>query len=158
MPEVGFNQGDNVSGEAYQPGCIVVSGTLTVYPKVYIPFGGERLRVNSLMFSYDRQLCAPSIAAAIRLADECVYGTRSKAGTMHPGKLQFYSWTLEGDTMGKVRAPRIAPRARTARFLSIIVSNSFSDFSGCEGRGGLRGKHTTTEASTPSSSPIAWWL
>ena len=101
MPEVGFNQGDNVSGEAYQPGCIVVSGTLTVYPKVFIPFRGEKLQVNNLMFSYDRCLCAPSLAEAIRPADECVYGSRSKGGLVPPGKLQFYSWTLEGVTMAQ---------------------------------------------------------
>ena len=99
VPEVGFNRDDNVSGEAYQPGSIVVSSTLSVFPEVYIPFRGERLPVNNLMFSDDRRLCAPSLAEAILLVDECVYGTRSKAGTEHPGKLQFYSWTLEGDTM-----------------------------------------------------------
>ena len=48
--------------------------------------------------------------------------------------------------------------ARTACVLSIVVLNNFSDLSGCQGHSGLRGKHTTTEASTPSSSPIAWWL
>ena len=56
------------------------------------------------------------------------------------------------------RVHRASHRVRTARVLFIIVSKIFSDFSGCQGRGGLRGKHTTTEASTPSSSPTAWWL
>ena len=104
MPEVGFNQDDNVSWEAYQPRCIVVSGTLTVFPEVYIRFMGERLPVNNLMFSDDRCLCAPSLAAAIQLADECVYGTRAKAGTVQPRKLQFYLWTLDGNTMVQQRA------------------------------------------------------
>ena len=45
-------------------------------------------------------------------------------------------------------------RARTAlRFLPTL-SYIFHIFSGWQGRGGLRGKHTTTEASTPSSSPM----
>ena len=45
-------------------------------------------------------------------------------------------------------------RARTAlRFLPTL-SCIFHIFSGWQGRGGLRGKHTTTEASTPSSSPM----
>ena len=99
VPEVRYNQGDNVSGEAFQPGCIAISGTLSVCPEVYIQYRGERLPVNNLTFSGDRSLCAPSLRNAIRLADERVYGTRAKAGTVHPGKLQFCLWALEGDTM-----------------------------------------------------------
>ena len=41
---------------------------------------------------------------------------------------------------------RASHPARTARVLFIIVSKIFSDFSGCQGRGGLRGKHTTPVA------------
>ena len=52
------------------------------------------------------------------------------------------------------RAHRVVHRARTAlRFLPTL-SCIFHIFSGWQGRGGLRGKHTTTEASTPSSSPM----
>ena len=52
------------------------------------------------------------------------------------------------------RAHRVVHRARTAlRFLPTL-SYIFHIFSGWQGRGGLRGKHTTTEASTPSSSPM----
>ena len=52
------------------------------------------------------------------------------------------------------RAHRVVHRVRTAlRFLPTL-SCIFHIFSGWQGRGGLRGKHTTTEASTPSSSPM----
>ena len=52
------------------------------------------------------------------------------------------------------RAHRVVHRARTAlRFLPTL-SCIFHIFSAWQGRGGLRGKHTTTEASTPSSSPM----
>ena len=52
------------------------------------------------------------------------------------------------------RAHRVVHRARTAlRFLPTL-SCIFHIFSGWQGRGGLRGKHTTTEASTPSFSPM----
>ena len=51
------------------------------------------------------------------------------------------------------RAPR-AHRARTALIFLPTLSCIFHIFSGWQGRGGLRGKHTTTEASTPSSSPM----
>ena len=39
VPEDGYNQGDNVSSEAYLPGCIVVSGMLAVFPELHIPSG-----------------------------------------------------------------------------------------------------------------------
>ena len=45
-------------------------------------------------------------------------------------------------------------RARTALTFLPTLSCIFHIFSGWQGRGGLRGKHTTTEASTPSSSPM----
>ena len=45
------------------------------------------------------------------------------------------------------RAPRCAPRVRFYQPFPAF-------FTGWQGRGGLRGKHTTTEASTPSSSPM----
>ena len=53
------------------------------------------------------------------------------------------------------RAHRVVHRARTARAFLPTLSCIFHIFSGWQGRGGLRGKHTTTEASTPSSSPMA---
>ena len=40
---------------------------------------------------------------------------------------------------------------RTACVLSIIVSNMLSGFSGCQGRGGLRSRHATMEASSRGS-------
>ena len=126
VPEVGFNRGDNASGESYQPGCVVVSGTLTVYPEVYIPFRGERLQVNNPMFSDDRRLCASSLAAAIRLADECVYGTRSKAGTVHPGKLQFYSCILQGDTVVQRSAEVVGYQTTTSMEPPSVVGIPFT--------------------------------
>ena len=45
-------------------------------------------------------------------------------------------------------------RACTALTFLPTLSCIFHIFSGWQGRGGLRGKHTTTEASTPSSSPM----
>ena len=77
----------------------------------------------------------------------------------HPSNVDLaesFSLSLWGRYAHRVH--RASHRVRTACVLFIIVSKIFSDFSGCQGRGGLRGKHTTTEASTPSSSPIAWWL
>ena len=53
VPEVGFHQGDNISGEAYQPGCILVSTILPVDPSVYIPHQGRRHVINNPMFSDD---------------------------------------------------------------------------------------------------------
>ena len=50
------------------------------------------------------------------------------------------------------RAHRVVHRARTALTFLPTLSCIFHIFSGWQGRGGLRGKHTTTEASTPSSS------
>ena len=52
------------------------------------------------------------------------------------------------------RAHRVVHRARTALTFLPTLSCIFHIFSGWQGRGGLRGKHTTTEASTPSSSPM----
>ena len=72
----------------------------------------------------------------------------------------IWEWFYTHDHRGRYahRVHRVSHRVRTACVLFITVSKIFSDFLGCQGRGGLRGKHTTTEASTPSSSPIAWWL
>ena len=52
------------------------------------------------------------------------------------------------------RAHRVVHRARTALTFLPTLSCIFHIFSGWQGRGGLRGKHTTTEAFTPSSSPM----
>ena len=52
------------------------------------------------------------------------------------------------------RAHHVVHRARTAHAFLPTLSCIFHIFSGWQGRGGLRGKHTTTEASTPSSSPM----
>ena len=52
------------------------------------------------------------------------------------------------------RAHRVVHRTRTALTFLPTLSCIFHIFSGWQGRGGLRGKHTTTEASTPSSSPM----
>ena len=95
--EVGFHQGDNISREAYQPRCILVSTTLPVDPTVYIPHQGHRHVINNLMFSDDRRLCAATKQSMVHQAQVCVWGTRAKAGTIHPGKLLFYSWRV-GDT------------------------------------------------------------
>ena len=53
---------------------------------------------------------------------------------------------------GNIRTARSA--LCTARAFLPTLSCIFHIFSGWQGRGGLRGKHTTTEASTPSSSPM----
>ena len=53
---------------------------------------------------------------------------------------------------GDIRTARTA--LCTARAFLPTLSCIFHIFSGWQGHGGLRGKHTTTEASTPSSSPM----
>ena len=110
-----------MSGEAYQPRCIVVSCTLSVFRHVFIPYRGERLPLNNLMLSYDRRLCAPSLEEAIRLADECVYGMRAKAGTAHPGKPHFYLWTLDGDTMVLQQADVLGYQTSTSMEPPLVV-------------------------------------
>ena len=52
------------------------------------------------------------------------------------------------------RAHRVVHRACTARAFLPTLSCIFHIFLEWQGHGGLRGKHTTTEASTPSSSPM----
>ena len=97
VPKVGFHQGDNISGEAYQPGCILVSTTPPVDPAVYIPHQGHRHVINNLMFSDDRRLCAATKQGMVHQAQVFAWGTRPKVGTVHPGKLLLYSWRV-GDT------------------------------------------------------------
>ena len=55
-----------------------------------------------------------------------------------------------GSILHRERCPH---RARTARAFLATLFSIFKFFSGWQVRGGLRGTHTTTEASTPASSP-----
>ena len=57
--------------------------------------------------------------------------------------------SLDEDTKGKVRAPHNAHRtAHTTSALCMLLFHIFPGISGWQGRGGLRGKHTTAEAPT----------
>ena len=72
--------------------------------------------------------------------------------------LQRHNWGAFGSAIlrGRYthRAHRVVQCARTARAFLPTLSCIFHIFSGWQGCCGLRGKHTTTEASTPSSSPM----
>ena len=76
----------------------------------------------------------------------------SKLPLFFTGAAAWRDVTLRGKRTH--RAHRVVHRARTARVFLPTLSCIFHIFSGWQGRGGLRGKHTTTEASTPSSSPM----
>ena len=81
VPHVGFHQGGNISREAYQPGCILVSTTLPAPKSEYIPHVGVHHVINNLMHSDDRRLCS------------------TKPCMVHTWKHMFCSWCVSFECM-----------------------------------------------------------
>ena len=89
----------------------------------------------------------------VRIRGAC-HQVRGRPSPGHPRSLgaPIVPRTLRGRYTH--HAHRVVHRARTALTFLPTLSCIFHIFSGWQGRGGLWGKHTTTEASTPSSSPM----
>ena len=63
------------------------------------PILGRRLYVKNLTVFSACWLCGATMAQTVALADACVWGTRTKARMVHPGKLMFCAWAMQNTEM-----------------------------------------------------------
>ena len=63
--------GDNPSGDTYQVGELVVSGSLPLAHDICIPPGPAGVPVNNLSYSDDRCLVQPTLPALVDLTRQC---------------------------------------------------------------------------------------
>ena len=89
-PEEGFNQGDDFSGEGYQPACAIVTASLDKVPRPTLDLGGHTYTINQLMYSDDRRLITLSKEYMVVLVLNGIRATVSKGGQVHQGKLKFF--------------------------------------------------------------------
>ena len=87
-----WNQGDNISGDAYQVGEVVVGGHLPLAPDIRIPPSPAGIPINNISFSDDRWLIRPTLTAVVSLTRLCTVATVAKGGLVHPDKLQFFTF------------------------------------------------------------------
>ena len=94
VQEVGFTQGDDFSDEGYQPGCVVVSGTMDASELVSLDGDGKEVPVDNLVFVDDRRLFGATMEELVHRVRQCIRGTLSKGGAVHPGKLEFFEFVV----------------------------------------------------------------
>ena len=94
VTEEGWNQGDNPSGDTYQVGELVVSGSLPHPTDVRVPPGPAGIPVSNLSYSDDRRLVRPTLPSLVALTRLCARATVAKGGLVHMDKLRFFALRL----------------------------------------------------------------
>ena len=100
----GWNQADNISGDAYQVGELVVGGCLPLAQDIRIPPGPTGIPVNNISFSDDRRLICPTVAEVALLTCLCTAATVAKGGLVHPDKLQLFAFNAPLGVIWQVTA------------------------------------------------------
>ena len=93
------NQGDNPSGDTYQVGELVVSGSLLHLDDVRVPPTPSRVPLSNLSYSDDRHLVRPALTSLVNLTRLCTRATVAKDGLVHMNKLRFFALDLDGSAL-----------------------------------------------------------
>ena len=102
ITEEGWNQGDNPSGNTYQVGELVVSGSLAHPPDVQVRPGSAGVLVSNLAYSDDRRLVRPTISSLIALTRHCTRATVAKGGLVHMDKLRSFAHQIAHSSLAQV--------------------------------------------------------
>ena len=99
VTEEGWNQGDNPSGDTYQVGELVVSGSLPHPDDVRVPPTPSGVPVSNLSYSDDRRLVRPTLTSLVDMTRLCTRATVAKGGLVHMDKLRFFALDLDGSAL-----------------------------------------------------------
>ena len=102
VTEEGWNQGDNPSGDTYQVGELVVSGSLPHFPDVHVPPCPGGVPVSNLSYSDDRRLVRPTLPSLVALTRLCTRATVAKGGLVHMDKLRFFALQITDSGLDQV--------------------------------------------------------
>ena len=121
VTDEGWNQGDNPSGDTYQVGELVVSGSLPHPTDVRVPPGPAGIPINNLSYSDDRRLVSPTLPSLVALTRLCTRATVAKGGLVHMDKLRFFALRPEETGPVQLSSPMPFYLADTSRDCPQVV-------------------------------------
>ena len=102
VPEEGWNQGDSPSGDTYQVGELVVSGSLPHTPEVQVPHRQTSVPVSNLSYSDNCRLVRPTLLSLVELMRHCTRVKVAREGLVHMDKLRFFALELTNSGLHQI--------------------------------------------------------